>query len=140
MQKSTFTVANRSAGEWLSSLPTVVILLLTIFLASGEVIHSQLLKIGENTWQGYFELRTSGLIAEPSCNRDPDIESELRRAVQEKEASMADDPLAGIFGTDIDEDAMRRSLQSSRDICRERWASYERVQERVTPGVIMYWC
>lgn len=138
MQKSTFTVANRSAGEWLSSLPTVVILLLTIFLASGEVIHSQLLKIGENTWQGYFELRTSGLIAEPSCNRDPDIESELRRAIQEKEASMADDPLAGIFGTDIDEDAMRQSLQSSRDICRERWASFERVQERVTPGVIMY--
>jgi len=138
MQKSTFTVANRSAGEWLSSLPTVVILLLTIFLASGEVIHSQLLKIGENTWQGYFELRTSGLIAEPTCNRDPDIESELRRAIQEKEAAMADDPLAGIFGTEIDEDAMRQSLQSSRDICRERWASYERVQERVTPGVIMY--
>ena len=138
MQKSTFTVANRSVGEWLSSLPTIVILLLTIFLASGEVIHSQLLKIGENTWQGYFELRTSGLIAEPSCNRDPDIESELRRAIQDKEAAMADDPLAGIFGTDINEDAMRQSLESSRDICRERWASFERVQERVTPGVIMY--
>ncbi|MFN3712824.1 MAG: TRAP transporter large permease subunit [Alcanivoracaceae bacterium] len=138
MQTRTFTVANRSPGEWLSSLPTVVILLLTIFLASGEIIHSQLLKIGENTWQGYFELRTAGLISEPTCNQDPDIESELQRAIRDKEAAMADDPLAGIFGTDIDADAMRRSLMSSREICRERWASYERVQDRVTPGVILY--
>ncbi|PKM22743.1 MAG: C4-dicarboxylate ABC transporter [Gammaproteobacteria bacterium HGW-Gammaproteobacteria-14] len=138
MQTRSLTVANRSVGEWLSSLPTVIILLLTIFLASGEIIHSQLLKIGENTWQGYFELRTAGLVREPSCNPDPDVEGELRRAILEKEASMADDPLASIFGSDIDEDAMRRSLNSSREICRERWESYERVKERVTPGVIMY--
>ena len=81
MHKSTFTVANRSAGEWLSSLPTMAILLLTIFLASGEIIHSQLLKIGETSWQGYFELRSAGLISEPTCNRDPDIESEVAQAV-----------------------------------------------------------
>ena len=138
MHKSTFTVANRSAGEWLSSLPTMAILLLTIFLASGEIIHSQLLKIGETSWQGYFELRSAGLISEPTCNRDPDIESEVARAVQEQTAAMADDPLAGIFGTDVDESAIRQSLESSRDICRERWDSFQRVQERVTPGVIAF--
>jgi TRAP-type C4-dicarboxylate transport system permease large subunit len=138
MQTRTFTVANRSAGEWLSSLPTMIILLITIFLASGEVIHSQLLKIGENTWQGYFELRTAGMVREPTCNQDPDIEVELQRAIEQQQAAMLDDPLAGIFGGDIDENAMRRSLMASRDICRERWASYESVQERVTPGVIAY--
>mgnify|MGYP005838368767 CR=1 FL=1 len=138
MHTTIFRFANRSAGEWLSSFPTMLLLLLTIFLASGEIIHSQLLKIGENTWQGYFELRTAGLVAEPTCQRDPDIDAELTDAIQDKQASMADDPLASIFGSDIDEEAMRRSLISSRDICRERWASYERVQERVTPGVLLY--
>ena len=138
MQKSAFTVANRTAGEWLSSFPTMIILLLTIFLASGEIIHSQLLKIGETSWQGYFELRSAGMINEPTCSRDPNIEAEVALAVERQTAAMADDPLAGIFGTEVDENAIRRSLESSRDICRERWASYQRVQERVTPGVIAF--
>lgn len=138
MQKSAFTVANRSAGEWLSSLPTIVILLLTIFLASGEILHSQLLKIGETSWQGYFELRSAGRISEPSCSRDPDIESEMADAVRRQTAAMANDPLAGILGTEIDENAIRRSLESSREICRENWESFQRVQERVTPGVIAF--
>ncbi|MDX1268998.1 MAG: acyl-CoA dehydrogenase family protein, partial [Oceanisphaera sp.] len=54
--------------------------MLTIFLASGEVIHSQLLKIGENTWEGYFKLRTAGLVGEPTCNPDPNLDEELKAA------------------------------------------------------------
>src|SRR5690554_8176843 len=91
MQKSAFTVANRTAGEWLSSFPTMIILLLTIFLASGEIIHSQLLKIGETSWQGYFELRSAGMINEPTCSRDPNIEAEVALAVERQTAAMADD-------------------------------------------------
>ena len=49
MEKPQLTVAKRSVGEWLSSLPTLFILLTVIFLSSGQIIHSQLLKIGENT-------------------------------------------------------------------------------------------
>ena len=135
---SSMTVANRSVGEWLSSLPTLILLLLTIFLASGEVIHSQLLKIGENTWEGYFKLRTAGLVGEPTCNPDPDLDAELQKAVAQKQAEMADDPLAGIFGTDVDEGALRQSLEASRQICRDSWADYTMVQEQVTPGVIAF--
>ncbi|RJG19435.1 TRAP transporter large permease subunit [Alcanivorax profundi] len=135
---SSMTVANRSVGEWLSSLPTLILLLLTIFLASGEVIHSQLLKIGENTWEGYFKLRSAGLVGEPTCNPDPNLDLELQKAVQQKKAQMADDPLAGIFGTDVDEGALRQSLEASRQICRDKWADYKMVQEQVTPGVIAF--
>jgi len=39
MNIASLSMAQRSAGEWLSSLPTIILLLLTIFLASGEVIH-----------------------------------------------------------------------------------------------------
>lgn len=135
---SSINMANRSVGEWLSSLPTLIILLLTIFLASGEVIHSQLLKIGENTWEGYFQLRGAGILQEPSCNPDANIDSQLEGAIARKKQQMADDPLAGMFGTEVNEDAMRQSLEASQEICREKWATYTMVQEKVTPGVIAF--
>ena len=53
----TLRMERRTAREWLSSLPALLLLLMTIFLASGQVIHSQLLSIGENTWDNYFQLR-----------------------------------------------------------------------------------
>ncbi|WP_290510052.1 hypothetical protein, partial [Alcanivorax sp.] len=56
-------IGQRTAREWFSSLPALLLLLMTIFLASGEVIHSQLLKIGENTWEGYFQLRGAGILS-----------------------------------------------------------------------------
>ncbi|MTT53867.1 TRAP transporter large permease subunit [Alcanivorax sp. VBW004] len=128
----------RTAREWFSSLPTLLLLLLTIFLASGQVIHSQLLSIGENTWDNYFQLRSAGALNEPTCNADADLDRELERAIAEKKQKMADDPLAGFFGTEIDEKALRQSLESAQTLCREKWANYQMVQEKVTPGVIAF--
>lgn len=135
MQPTTPRFANRSLGEWLSSLPTLVILLITIFLSSGEILHSQLLKIGENNWDDYFLLRGAGVVQEPTCDPNPNIDVELARVVAEKKAAMADDPLASIFGTDVDEGALRQSLVSAARICQEKWDRYTIIQERVTPGV-----
>lgn len=135
---SSLTFANRSVGEWMSSLPTLVILLVTIFLASGEILHSQLLKIGERTWDSYYLLRGAGAIQEPTCDRNPDLDAQLAVAVAEKQAAMEADPLASIFGTDVDENAVRQSLLSARDICREKWDRYEEVQNNITPGVIAF--
>ena len=135
---SSLKIANRSVGEWIASLPTLFILLITIFVASGEIIHSQLLRVGEATWQEYFLLRGAGAVQEPTCNQDPDIDAEVQRVVAEREAEMADDPLADMFGLDIDEGAIRRSLEGSRQVCRERWDRFQRIEERVTPGVIAF--
>ncbi len=138
MEKPTFTVARRSAGEWLSSLPTLFILLIVIFLSSGQIIHSQLLKIGEATWDEYFLLRGAGMVAEPTCNPDPDINQRVREVVEQRQAQ-ADDPLADILGgSEVDEDAIRQSLEASRANCRAKWMRYETVQEKVTPGVIAF--
>ena len=133
-----FTIANRSIGEWMSSLPTLVILLVTIFLASGEILHSQLLKIGERTWDSYYLLRGAGAIQQPQCDRNPDLDAQLQQAIDEKRAAMEADPLASIFGTDVDENAVRQSLLSARDICREKWAKYEEVENNITPGVLAF--
>lgn len=132
---SSLKIANRSIGEWISSLPTLIILLITIFVASGEIIHSQLLRVGEATWEEYFLLRGAGVVGEPTCDRNPDIDEQVQRTVAQREADMADDPLADMFGTDIDEDAIRRSIERSVQVCHERWDRFERIEERVTPGV-----
>ena len=115
MEKPQLTVARRSVGEWLSSLPTLFILLTVIFLSSGQIIHSQLLKIGENTWDEYFLLRGAGMVYEPTCNPDPDINQRVREVVEQRKAEAADDPLGDILGgSSVDEDAIRNSLESSR--------------------------
>lgn len=135
-RSSSLRIANRTVGEWISTLPTVVILLITIFLASGEIIHSQLLKFGERNWEEYFLLRATQ--SAPTCERERDIEEEVARTIAEREASAADDPLAALLGTDIDEGAIRRSLERSQHVCEGRWERYERVESRLTPGVIAY--
>ncbi len=135
---SKYKVANRSIGEWVASLPTLIILLITIFLASGEIIHSQMLRIGEATWEEYFLLRQAGAIQEPTCDPDKDLDEEVERVIAEREAERADDPLADLFDDEIDEEAVRRSLEGAREVCRNRWAQFERVQERVTPGVVAF--
>ena len=131
-------IGQRTAREWFSSLPALLLLLMTIFLASGEVIHSQLLKIGENTWEGYFQLRGAGILSEPSCNPDSNLDNELENAIARKKQQMADDPLAAMFGTEVNEAALRKSLEASQKMCREKWATYTMVQEKVTPGVIAF--
>ncbi|KYZ87704.1 C4-dicarboxylate ABC transporter [Alcanivorax sp. KX64203] len=139
MDKPTFTVANRSIKEWVSSLPTLIILLLTIFLSSGEIIHSQLLKIGENTWESYFLLRGAGMVQEPTCNPDPNIDQLTRETVRKRQQEAADDPLADVLGTsEVNEDAIRQSLERSRENCRTRWERFQTIEERVTPGVIAF--
>jgi TRAP-type C4-dicarboxylate transport system permease large subunit len=129
------TIANRSLSEWVSSLPTLIILLIVIFLSSGEIIHSQLLKIGENTWDEYFLLRGAGAVQKPTCDPDPNIQEAVDKAVREKKAQMEADPLAGIFGTDVDRDAVRQSVIGARDICRDKWERFETIQQRITPEV-----
>ncbi len=139
MHAPTFKIANRTASEWLVSLPTLLILLITIFLASGEIIHSQLLKIGERTWENYFELRAAGFVTEPTCNPDPDLNAELDRVHQKKLREMEDDPLLGILGAaEVDRDDIRKSLLQKRENCRNEWARFKRIEDRVTPGVIFY--
>lgn len=130
---SRLTFAGRTPGEWLSSLPTVIILLIAVFLSSGEIIHSQLLKYGESTWEGYFELRAGAI--EPTCNMDRDVDAEVARTVQKRQADAANDPLGDILGSEIDEGAIRRSIERSITNCENRWARYENTAERLTPSV-----
>ncbi|HAD46440.1 MAG TPA: hypothetical protein DD717_15635, partial [Alcanivorax sp.] len=67
MTERTLGMPRRTPTEWFSTLPTLLLLLIVVFLSSGQIIHSQLLKIGEATWQEYFMLRSAGVMPEPTC-------------------------------------------------------------------------
>ncbi len=123
--------ANRSVGEWLVSLPSVLILLTVIFLGTGEYLHSQLLKFGEAQWDQYFILR--GDIPDPDCNPDIDIDAEVNRLVAEAETSSADE--LDLFAEEVDPAAIRTSVEQSLAMCQEKWAIAKSNQERVTPDV-----
>ena len=126
MTERTLGMPRRTPTEWLSTLPTLLLLLVVVFLSSGQIIHSQLLKIGEATWQEYFMLRSAGVMPEPTCNPDPDIDQRVREIVKQRKAESAGDPLAGILGgASVGETAIRNSLEATRDNCRAKRERYQ---------------
>lgn len=131
MSQQARTMFQRSAGEWLVSLPSMLILLTVIFLGTGEYIHSQLLKVGEAQWDQYFILR--GDIPNPDCNPQLDVERETARLLDEANAAAADE--LELFAETPDPVAIRASVEQSRVMCQEKWDIARKNQERVTDGV-----
>lgn len=133
------TFANRTLLEWFSSLPVFFFLLLTIVLSGGTIIHSQLLKFGQQEWNDYFKLRAGSNIEAPTCNPNPDIDAEVKKAVAAKKKEAASDPLNSILGASkVDPNAIRQSFLSARDNCRSAIASYKEIQSRRTLTVRAY--
>lgn len=128
------TFAHRSISEWLVSLPTFLIMLAVVFLGVGEYLHSQLLKIGESQWEQYFTLRAD--IPAPTCNPDLDIDAEVQRRVAEARGESADE--MDLLREAVDPAAIRQSITTSLDLCRQKWSIVQQNRERVTTGVRVY--
>ena len=108
---------NRSLSEWLSSLPVFLLLILTLVIGTGEMIHGQLLRMGEklfgdpSTGVQYFMLRADP--TKPDCDPNPDIEAEVQKKVA---GGGADDEFGGLFADEVvDPEAVRQSLTTARD-------------------------
>jgi TRAP-type C4-dicarboxylate transport system permease large subunit len=128
--------ANRTWQEWLSSLPALFLLLGVIAYTTSADIHAQLLKLGQSTWDSYFDLRNDPQA--PTCDPSLDIESELSRLVATHQAEASEDEF-GLFDDEpLDTAAMRESLENSRALCQEKFSSYEAIQDQLTTGVIVY--
>ena len=128
--------ANRTWQEWLSSLPALFLLLGVIAYTTSADIHAQLLKLGQSTWESYFDLRNEPTA--PTCDPAMDIDSELSRLIAEQEAEAAEDEF-GLFDDEpVDTEAMRSSLENSKALCLEKFATYESIQDQITTGVVIY--
>ena len=84
---------------WISTSIILLLLLLTLIIGTGEMIHGQLLRVGERLYGNEsVGMQYSFLRAEPSrpsCDRHPNIDAQ----VQQQMNANAKDEFADIFGT-----------------------------------------
>jgi TRAP-type C4-dicarboxylate transport system permease large subunit len=132
-----FTFLNRSLSEWFSSLPVLVLLVLTLLIGTGEMLNGQLLRIGErmfgdpSTSLQYFMLRADPVRTACSSNEDTEAAAQTK-----SNTPISDSPLLGLFAdASKDPQAVSSSLAAAKAQCTEKSATYLRVLDHITPNV-----
>ncbi|NNM52903.1 MAG: TRAP transporter large permease subunit [Pseudomonadales bacterium] len=134
---------NRTVGEWLSSLPMFVLLLLTLVIGTGEMFHGQLLRMGEKIFGDpvagvqYFMMRANP--TKPNCEPNANIDTEVAKQIAATKSSSGSDDFGSLFASSpADPQAVRQSVQTSLDQCRERHVIYNKIIQHITPGLRAY--
>ncbi len=110
--------------EWISTFSILLLLLLTLIIGTGEMIHGQLLRIGESLYgdekigMQYSFLRAEP--AKPTCERHPNIDA----LVQQQMQANANDEFVDIFGTTPESD-VRQSVLAAQQQCEEKYSYYD---------------
>lgn len=132
---------NRSLSEWFSSLPVFALLLLTLVIGTGEMIHGQLLRMGERffgdpaTGVQYFMLRADP--TKPDCDPNPDVEAEVQKQIASKAAPASD--IDSLFADEpVDPEAIRQSITMAKSLCEEKFKAYESLSEHISPALKAY--
>lgn len=116
--------------EWISAFVILVLLLLTLIIGTGEMIHGQLLRMGERLYgDPATGMQYSFLRAEPSapdCDRNPDIDGQ----VQAQMKANAADEFADIFGTPSESD-VRASIMAAQQVCEEKYVFYDQAVQHM---------
>ncbi|MDX1800106.1 MAG: TRAP transporter large permease subunit [Marinobacter sp.] len=129
------SLLRRSPREWLSSFPVCLLLLLVVMFSTSSDIHGQMLKLGEQIWRGYYQLRVDPV--QPTCNPDRDVEAAVARELAA--GSDLSDAMADLLGEQSKDPAqVRQSIERSVAECRARYEAFEQVSQRLTPAVRIY--
>ena len=79
-------------NDWISTFIILALLLMTLLIGTGEMIHGQMLRMGERLYGDQTTgMQYSFLRAEPenpSCDRHPDIETQVQ---EQMKANAADE-------------------------------------------------
>ncbi|WAJ36715.1 TRAP transporter large permease subunit [Pseudomonas sp. GOM7] len=125
-------------GRWLSTLPVFLLLTLTLVIGTGEMLHGQLLRMGERLFGDpaagvqYFMLRADPVA--PTCDPNPDID-----ALMAKQPAQASSDIDDLFGdTQVDPQAQRSALQRAAQLCAQRHEMYGTVVAHITPELKLY--
>ncbi|MBI5926322.1 MAG: TRAP transporter large permease subunit [Aquabacterium sp.] len=135
-------ILGRTFLEWFSSLPVFALLLLTLIVGTGEMVHGQLLKLGESMFGDsqaqvqYFMLRAEP--TKPDCDANVNIEAEL--AKQMAAPVTKGDDIDDIFGEQapVDPTVLRKSIEQALAICKAKHDIYAKVLDHQTPQVKAY--
>lgn len=137
-----YRLLGRTPAEWLSSFPVVVLLILTLVIGTGEMIHGQLLRIGENVFGDkekgvqYFLLR--GDPEKPTCNLDIDIEAEVAKQAALVANAPPVDPNDPLAEEPLSPEVVRQSLTAAKGLCQEKFDIYNKIVASITPQVKAY--
>ena len=125
----------RSAREWLSSFPVCLLLLVVVMFSTSSDIHGQMLKLGEQIWSGYYQLRVDPV--KPTCDPDRNVDAAVARELAAE--SDLSDAMADLLGEQSKDPAqVRQSIERSVADCRDRYVVFNQVSERLTPAVRVY--
>lgn len=126
-------------NEWISTFVILILLLMTLIIGTGEMIHGQLLRIGERLYGDPASgMQYSFLRAEPekpSCDRHPNIDAQ----VKEQMKANASDDFASFFGAASESD-VRASLLAAQQQCEDKYLAYDKTIKYIEahPGVRTY--
>ena len=112
-------------NEWISTFAILILLLLTLIVGTGEMIHGQLLRMGEQLYGDQTTgMQYSFLRAEPqkpTCERHPNIDAQ----VQAQMKANKNDEFADFFGAASEQD-VRASLIAAQQLCEEKYQFYDK--------------
>ena len=125
-------------GQWLATLPVFLLLTLTLVIGTGEMLHGQLLRMGERLFGDpvagvqYFMLRADPVT--PTCDPAPDIDALLAR--QPTQASSDIDDL--FDAAEVDPQAQRSALERAAQLCAQRHTLHAAVVAHMTPELKLF--
>ncbi len=129
-KKSGFARLGYIWNDWISTFIILALLLITLLIGTGEMIHGQMLRVGERlygdetTGMQYSFLRAEP--EKPSCDRHPDIDAQ----VQTQMKANAADEFASMFGVASEAD-VRASLLAAQQQCDEKYQFYDKAMKHM---------
>lgn len=125
--------------------PTIGLLVLILILSTGEMIHGQLLKLGDQFFGDpahriqYFMLRADPVA--PTCPKHLDVEAEVARQIaQGASAPAGQDAIDAMFDSGAPQDpaAVRAAIEDEAKVCAARHAIYEGIRSHITPSLVTF--
>lgn len=117
-------------NEWISTYVILIMLLLTLIIGTGEMIHGQMLRMGERLYGDPASgMQYSFLRAEPQkpdCERHPNIDAQVQQQLQANKH----DEFADFFGAASESD-IRASLLAAQQLCEEKYQFYDKAMKHI---------
>ncbi len=117
-------------NEWISTYVILIMLLLTLIIGTGEMIHGQMLRMGERLYGDPASgMQYSFLRAEPQkpdCERHPNIDAQVQQQMQANKH----DEFADFFGAASESD-IRASLLAAQQLCEEKYQFYDKAMKHI---------
>ena len=117
-------------NEWISTYVILIMLLLTLIIGTGEMIHGQMLRMGERLYGDPASgMQYSLLRAEPQkpdCERHPNIDAQVQQQMQANKH----DEFADFFGAASESD-VRASLLAAQQLCEEKYQFYDKAMKHI---------